>query len=198
MSEARITEPLVSAAHQRVLLDVAARAIRDTLTTGRIHGPDVRGFSPALHEPGATFVTLERDADLLGCIGTLEATRPLVVDVAHNAVAAAFADPRVPPVTADDYVHMSIKISVLSAPERIDADSYAELTATVRPHVDGIVLEAGRARSTLLPAVWPKVRDVHEFLDVVWRKAGLTPGTWPRGTRVSRYTTEEFCDPGPR
>jgi AMMECR1 domain-containing protein len=50
----------------------------------------------------------------------------------------------------------------------------------------------------LLPSVWPKVRDVAEFLDVLWRKAGLRPRTWHAGTHVSRYTTEEFGDPGPR
>ncbi len=68
----------------------------------------------------------------------------------------------------------------------------------VRPNVDGLVLEAGQHRATLLPSVWPKVRDEAEFLEIVWRKAGLTPGTWPTGIQVSRYTTEEFCDPGPR
>jgi AmmeMemoRadiSam system protein A len=183
---------------RRRLLDVAARAVHDSLAAGRPQYPDPGEFPPELRAPGSTFVTLERNGQLLGCIGTLEPVRPLVVDVAYNAVAAAFADPRLPPVTADDYEHMSAKISVLSQPEPLDAYRYDDVVARVRPGVDGLLLEAGAHRSTLLPSVWPKVRDVTEFLDVLWRKAGLEPHTWTSGTRVLRYTTEEFGDPGPR
>src|SRR5262249_44955146 len=127
-----------------------------------------------------------------------EPVRPLVADVAHNALAAAFADPRLPAVTAGDYAVMSIKISVLSQPELVLAESYRDVLASVRPGVDGLLLEAGRVRSTLLPSVWPKVRDPGEFLDVLWRKAGLSPRVWRPGTTVSRYTTQEFGDAGPR
>ncbi len=198
MNETRTVAPRIDRDHQRVLLDVATRAVRDALTTGRPRLPDPRAFAPELRMPGATFVTLERDGDLLGCIGTLEPLRPLVVDVAHNALAAAFTDPRLPPITGDDYTHMSIKVSVLSARELLAASSYNDVLNTVRPNVDGLVLEAGRYRSTLLPSVWPKVRDSADFVEIVWQKAGLRPSTWLPGTRVSRYTTEEFCDPGPR
>jgi AmmeMemoRadiSam system protein A len=122
----------------------------------------------------------------------------LALDVAHNALAAAFADPRLPAVTRDDYARMSIKVSVLSRPEPMAVASYEELLAEVRPGLDGLLLESGPYRSTLLPSVWPKIRSAEEFLDVLWRKAGLPKGAWPPGTRVSRYTTEEFGDPGPR
>lgn len=188
----------LSGEHQRVLLDVAVRAVHNALATGRATVPDAAPFDDVLREQRATFVTLERGEQLLGCIGTLEPARPLVVDVAHNALAAAFADPRLPAVTFDDYERMSVKISALSRPEPIAARSYEAFVATVRPGVDGLLLESGRHRSTLLPSVWPKVRDVGEFLDVLWQKAGLSPGTWRAETRVSRYTTHEFCDPGPR
>jgi uncharacterized protein len=184
--------------HQRTLLDIAVRALHDSLVAGRAELPDANGFDPALQAPGATFVTLERDDQLLGCIGTLEPVRPLALDVAHNALAAAFADPRLPPVTADDYPHMAIKISLLSAPEPLPASSYDGVVALVRAGVDGLLLEAGDRRSTLLPSVWPKVDGTDEFLEVLWRKAGVTPRVWANGTRVSRYTTEEFADAGPR
>jgi len=75
------------------LLDVAADAIRQTLQHGTDVALDVEQADAALRRPGATFVTLERERRLLGCIGSLEAMRPLVADVAHNAVAAAFRDP---------------------------------------------------------------------------------------------------------
>jgi AmmeMemoRadiSam system protein A len=184
--------------HRRVLLDVAAVAVHYQLETGRPHVPDAGMFDEQLRSPGATFVTLEDGEDLLGCIGSLEPVRPLVLDVAHNALAAAFADPRLPAVTTEDYARMSIKISVLSCPEPVRVATYDELACSVRPGVDGLLLQAGRHRSTLLPSVWPKLRDVAEFLEVLWRKAGLSPGRWPSGIALSRYTTEEFADPGPR
>ena len=180
------------------LLGVAAEAVRDAFATMRLDLPDDGRFEPALREPGATFVTLERGEQLLGCIGTLEPVRPLALDVAHNALAAAFGDPRLPPLRPDDYPAMSIKVSVLSRPEPLAVAGYEDVKRVVRPHVDGLLLEAGTARSTLLPSVWPKIRDVDEFLEVLWRKAGLRPGEWRPGTRVSCYATDEFADLGPR
>jgi hypothetical protein len=197
MSDDSTTAELTDA-QRHVLLDVAARAVHDSFLAGRVQLPDPQPFEPRLQALGATFVTLELGDQLLGCIGTLEPTRPLVVDVAHNAIAAAFSDPRLPPLTVDEYAAMSIKVSVLSTPAPIDVSSYEALAAATRPGVDGLLLEAGPARSTLLPSVWPKVRDVAEFLDVLWRKAGLRPGVWPEETRVWRYATDEFGDPGPR
>jgi AmmeMemoRadiSam system protein A len=194
MSSSRLT-----AEQQRALLDVAASSIRDVLAA-RQHEPlDVAADDPALHEPGATFVTLERDGALLGCIGTLEPVRPLVADVAHNAAAAAFADPRLPPVTADDYAAMSIEISVLGPLEPIDASALADLTAALRPGVDGVVVDAPGALATFLPAVWRHFgADADAFVAALWRKARLRPGTWPRGARCSRYGAEKLVDRGPR
>jgi AmmeMemoRadiSam system protein A len=188
----------LDATEEQTLLAVAARAVHDALASGRGTLPDATRFNERLRQPGATFVTLERGDQLLGCIGTLEPVRPLVVDVARNALAAAFADPRLPPVTPDDYAAMSIKISVLSQPEPLAVSNFAELAMCVRPGVDGLLLEAGQHRSTLLPSVWPKVDGVNEFLAVLWQKAGLRGVEWEPSTRVSRYTTHEFCDPGPR
>ena len=194
-----MTDPTLTEEQRDTLLDVAAGAIRDTLERGIDRGPDVGGVDAALRRPGATFVTLERERCLLGCIGSLEATRPLVADVASNAVAAAFRDPRLPPVSADDYCAMSIEISVLSDLEPMHATSFEELAVEVRAGTDGIVVEAGRHRATFLPAVWRHFDgDVDAFLDALWRKAGLAPGRWAAETRCSRYTAEKLVDAGPR
>jgi AmmeMemoRadiSam system protein A len=174
------------------LLELAAGAIEHGLRTGRMLAVDITEVSATLAAPGASFVTLERDERLLGCIGTIRATRPLALDVASNAVAAAFSDPRLPPVTEADYAAMSIKVSVLSEPEPVAVASYEELHAVVRPGTDGLLVEAGRFRATFLPAVWAKVAGAEEFLALLWRKAGLPPQAWPAGLTVARYTTDEF------
>jgi AmmeMemoRadiSam system protein A len=197
--EAAMTASRFTSEQQRTLLDVAASSIGAVLAAWQREEVDVAAYDPALHEPGATFVTLERGGALLGCVGTLEPVRPLVADVAHNAAAAAFADPRLPPVTRDDYVVMSIEISVLGRLEPIQASDVAGLTALLRPGVDGVVVDAPSARATFLPAVWRHFgADPDAFVGALWRKARLRPGTWPRGTRCSRYGAAKLVEPGPR
>jgi AMMECR1 domain-containing protein len=93
---------------------------------------------------------------------------------------------------------MSIKISVLSPLSPMRARSWRDVHRAVRPGSDGLLVEAGRHRATLLPSVWARLPDPAQFLDVLWHKAGLRPRDWLPGTRVCRYTTEELADPGPR
>jgi AmmeMemoRadiSam system protein A len=186
-------------ARRAELLAVAADAVAHVLRTGSVPLIDPTRHHVTLRAHGATFVTLEREGDLLGCIGTLEAVRPLVADVAHNAVAAAFSDPRLPPVDHDDFEVMSIEVSVLSGVEPLPASSLDELTRRVRAGIDGIVVDAPAGRATFLPAVWRHFGDdVDAFLAALWRKAGLPADTWCPGTRCSRYTAEKLVDPGPR
>ena len=185
--------------HRRVLLDVAEDAIRGALVDGvpLLPGTDVLA-DPTLASHAASFVTLERAGDLLGCIGSFELTDPLAAGVARHALGAAFADPRMAPVTGNDFVEMSIKVSVLSDLEDLRVTSRDQLRRDIRPGVDGLVVEAGYRRATLLPAVWYRIPDTEEFLDVLWNKAGLPARAWPPDLSVQRYTTDEFADHGPR
>ena len=124
------------------MLTVAEDSIAATLRTGEVPPVDERLYEPALRAVGATFVTLERGSALLGCIGTLEPVRPLIRDVAHNAVAAAFEDPRLPAIGPDDYEVMAIEISVLSELEPLPATSLGTLATALRPGIDGLVVDA--------------------------------------------------------
>ena len=185
--------------HQRALLDAAAAAIGQALVRGAAAAeiPESTG-DLALDQAAATFVTLERGDALLGCIGTLEATESLAASVARNACKAAFADPRLPAVTVTDFEVMTIKVSVLSRLTLVRARSWRDVVRNVRAETDGVLVEVGDHRATLLPSVWPKVDGTAQFLDLLWHKAGLRPRDWLARTRVSKYTTEEFADPGPR
>jgi hypothetical protein len=170
------------------LLEVARASIRSGVERGRPIAPDVLAFPAPLREPRASFVTLERGGALRGCIGGLEPTRPLVADVAEHAFAAAFRDPRFPPVRADELPHLAVHLSVLSALEEVSFASEADLLARLRPGVDGLLLEAGACRGTFLPAVWEQLPEPRAFLRALERKAGLGEGCWSRGVRVHRYT----------
>jgi AmmeMemoRadiSam system protein A len=178
------------------LLQVAADAIASELRGDGCPRPLERGAP--LGDPGASFVTLERGSQLLGCIGTIEPEAPLVEDVARNARQSAFADPRLPPVTAEDYREMSIKISVLSPLEEMPAASLEDVLAWVRPGVDGLLITVGSARATFLPSVWAQLPSPVNLLEHLLIKAGLPGRHWPEGIRVRRYTTDEFGAEGPR
>ncbi len=186
----------LSAAQRRVLLDVARRSIVHGLQHQRPLPVNAGDHEPRLREPGASFVTLQMDHTLRGCIGSLEARRPLVCDVAYNAFAAAFQDPRFPPLSAGELPQLHIQISVLGRPEPLVFSSEAELVQQLRPGVDGLILEEGeRYRGTFLPSVWSSLPDPRRFLAQLKLKAGLPPDYWSDTVRVWRYTTESFGQP---
>jgi AmmeMemoRadiSam system protein A len=147
-----------------------------------------------LEQVGATFVTLRSDGDLRGCIGTVDAWRPLADDVRANAVAAAFRDPRFPPLRRDELERVSIEVSLLHPGEALAAQDVESLAAALRPGIDGVVLECARHRATFLPQVWEQLPGAREFLRALKRKAGLAQDFWSSDVRVSRYTVEKFAE----
>jgi AmmeMemoRadiSam system protein B/AmmeMemoRadiSam system protein A len=185
-------EPLTDADRQW-LVALARRAIEYELQSDALYPLSDAEVPLRARAPGAAFVTLERGSELLGCIGSLEAGRPLWHDVARNARAAAFDDPRFPPVTAAEVASMQVEVSVLSRLVEIPAAEREDVERQVRPGVDGVVLAAGTHRGTFLPAVWAKLPDPETFLGQLVRKAGLTGG-WPAGARAWRYTVDEFTE----
>ncbi|WP_052466732.1 AmmeMemoRadiSam system protein A [Mobilicoccus massiliensis] len=141
-----------------------------------------------LRDDGASFVTLTAQGRLRGCIGTLEAYRSLAEDVRGNAVSAAVRDPRFPAMTGDELTSTSIEVSVLSTPRPLEVATLDEALCALRPHVDGVVLTAGRHRGTFLPQVWEQVPDPRDFLDHLVVKARLPRGYWGDDVHLSTYT----------
>jgi hypothetical protein len=181
-----------SAEERRILLGVAARSIEHGLDQGAPLAPDPGDYPPALRALRATFVTLEIDHALRGCIGVLEAIRPLVVDVARNAFAAAFEDPRFTPLTREELPRLEIHLSILSPPAAMRFNSEADLLEQIRPGVDGLILEDRGRRGTFLPSVWEQLPSQAQFFEHLRLKSGLPAGHWSDSLRVSRYTTESF------
>jgi len=143
--------------------------------------------APELKAPGATFVTLTRNGRLRGCIGSLEAYRPLAHDVCENARAAAFADPRFPPLDEDELADTVVEVSLLTSPEPMRVADESDALAQMRPGVDGIVLECEGRRATFLPQVWEQLPEPERFLAQLKRKAGLAADYWSDRVRLSRY-----------
>jgi AmmeMemoRadiSam system protein B/AmmeMemoRadiSam system protein A len=170
------------------LIEIARAAIE-----GKLLGkPAAPSAAPWLERPGATFVTLLKDGELRGCIGSLEATRPLARDVAENALAAAFRDPRFPELSASEWQQCQVEVSVLSAPKPIRFTDEADLLRQIRAGEDGLILEAGGRRATFLPQVWQGVPDKRAFLGQLLRKAGLPADTRLEACTISRYRVMKF------
>lgn len=172
------------------LLEIAKGAILNGLGMNSI--PAKRNHLPWLLQQAATFVTLTKDGALRGCIGSLEATRPLGEDVASNARAAAFQDPRFPKLKREEWPRCRVEVSLLSAPKPIAFADEAELLAQIRADEDGLILEADGKRATFLPQVWQGLPDKRQFLGELLKKAGLPPDTRLARCRVSRYRVRKF------
>lgn len=150
-----------------------------------------------LQAPGATFVTLTRGGELRGCIGTLEAHRPLLEDVQANAVAAALRDPRFAPLSLAEWADTRLEVSLLSASEPLLFDSEQQALAQLRPGIDGIILTDGRHRSTFLPQVWAQLPNPSTFLAHLKQKAGLAANAWSPSLQLARYTVRKWQEPTP-
>jgi hypothetical protein len=149
--------------------------------------------------PGASFVSLHWiDGRLQGCIGTLEAHRSLVADVARNAKAAAFTDPRAHTLEAADVVRLDVEVSILSPLERITFADESEALAALRPGTDGVVFVWRTQRATFIPQMWTHIPDPAEFLAELKQKAGFPPGFWDADVELWRYTAVIAVDPATR
>jgi len=145
----------------------------------------------------ATFVTLKQAGGLRGCVGSLQALRALRDDVRANAVAAAFRDPRFAPLEASELATTSLEVSLLSCEERIEVASERELLAQLRPGVDGVILEYGGHRATLLPQVWEHMSDPRAFVTALKLKAGLPEDFWSKDILLRRYAAVTWKEPEP-
>jgi AmmeMemoRadiSam system protein A len=179
---------------QQQLLQIARDSIQSGLESGTPARIDLDPLPDALKQHRATFVTLHKQAQLRGCIGTIFARTPLAQDTAEHAYAAAFRDTRFTPLESHEYDLLDISISVLSPPEPLTYDNEKELMKKIRPGIDGLILEENYKRGVFLPSVWDSLPDQKEFLRQLKRKAGLPADYWSDDIRVEYFTTEYFSE----
>jgi AmmeMemoRadiSam system protein A len=183
-----MTETKFEIERGEVLLPIARAAIANVLNVP--HTADES--APWLAEHGACFVTLTQFGELRGCIGSLQAHRPLLDDVKSNAVFAALRDPRFTPLSTEELNITEIEISLLSPSKEMQVRDEADALAQMRPGVDGIIFEYGRYRSTFLPQVWDDLTRPRDFLAMLRRKAGLPDDFWAEDVKLSRYSVTKW------
>jgi MEMO1 family protein len=178
------------------LLELARRSIVFGLDTGQApHVVADGNLPPLLAAPGAAFVTLHRNGQLRGCIGSAVAHRPLITDVVQHAFNAAFRDWRFPRLHPLELQGLALSVCVLTPAAAMQFTSEADLLAQLRPGVDGLIIEDAGRRSLFLPSVWEEVPDARQFLALLKQKAAMPAGHFSAGFTARRFRSIEVKGP---
>jgi AmmeMemoRadiSam system protein A len=149
--------------------------------------------SLVLEENRGTFVSLHKRGDLRGCIGNIAPVKTIWDGVCDNSRHAAFNDSRFSPLKGSELSDTIIEISILTRPQVLDYKDADELLSTLRPEIDGVIIEHHNQSATFLPQVWSQLADPSDFLTHLCTKAGLSPEQWKTGDlRVSTYQVQLF------
>ena len=178
--------------HKKKLKQIAKDSIEYGLSHQRPLAIDLATMPAELSTVRATFVTLEINDQLRGCIGMLTARRPLAEDVADNSYAAAYSDTRFPPVDRCEINQLSIHISILNPAEQLDVNSETDLIQLLRPGIDGLIIKDKLHRATFLPSVWQSLPQAEDFVRQLKVKAGFDANYWSKDMCAYRYTTDSF------
>lgn len=175
-----------------LFISIAKQAIQDALNhTSSIDCDALLKQYPFLSKPKATFVTLTLHHQLRGCIGSLIAHRSLLDDLIQNAQAAAFEDPRFYPLSQEEFLHVTIEVSLLSEPEPLVYDTLDDLRAKVVVGEDGIILQQGARKATFLPQVWEQLPTFELFFSHLCQKAGMEAHCLESHPDIWRYRVEK-------
>ena len=128
-------------------------------------------------EKKACFVTLTKNGNLRGCVGSLEARQELWKDVQENAINSSFHDPRFPELTKEELKDIKIEISILIPPKDLDYKNPDDLLNKLKNNM-GIIINCKGHCATYLPQVWEQIPDKKEFLSSLCSKAGLSSSAW--------------------
>ncbi|MBN2222769.1 MAG: AmmeMemoRadiSam system protein A, partial [Vallitaleaceae bacterium] len=154
---------------------LARKSIETYVRTGRKLDIDEAEFSAdflrvAKEMRKGVFVSIHKDEQLRGCIGTIEASNScLLEEILYNSISACSHDPRFHPVEEEELRDLVINVDILEEAEPID--SYTQLD----PKKYGVIVTQGYKRGLLLPNL-PDILDVHMQLDIAKQKAGITGG----------------------
>lgn len=168
--------------YSKYVLNIAKKSI-----IAAINGEDFipRDIPSVLTQYGATFVTLKRNGQLRGCIGSVYPTKPLIIDLVDNARNAAFQDPRFEPLSAEELANLDVSVSILSSIEKINFKDERDLLNKIYPH--GVILAERDRRAVYLPIVWEQLPERDVFLNSLKEKAGLPPNYFSKTMEAYKF-----------
>jgi len=179
---------MVTELEKKALIEIVKTTIECRLE-GRVT-PEYKIESEILKEKRGAFVTLKKDGHLRGCIGYIEAKKPLHKTVEEMAIASSFNDPRFSPLKRDELKHLTLEISVLTPLKMINDISEIEVG------IHGLYIVKGYHSGLLLPQVagehkWDKLT----FLEETCCKAGLSPDAWKeKDAKIYIFSADIFSE----
>lgn len=179
------TNEFIKKYYSKLIIDICRQAIKSKFE------PDIEEikYPQIFGRIGACFVTLEKNNNLRGCIGSVIARRPLINDIIMNAKNSAFNDPRFLPVQQNEISQLKIAVSILSEPKKMSFTDENDLLRQMRPNIDGIIIKDGIYQAVYLPSVWEQLPDKREFLETLKVKAGLNPDYFSDTFEAYRFET---------
>lgn len=155
---------------------------------GDIDAPTPEPPTAHLKEEFGAFVTLNKYGSLRGCIGNVQGSGPLYKTIWQMARAAAFKDPRFPPLTLSEFDEIDIEISILSPITVCDDVDKIEIGR------HGLIMQRGMQSGLLLPQVPVEWKwDRKQFLAQTCNKAGMEPTAWQDpATNILWFEAEVF------
>lgn len=170
------------------VIDICKKSILSGLNKEPL--PKFEKIPAIFNQLGACFVTLEKNGNLRGCIGSIIAHKPLIDDLIKNAQNSAFSDTRFQPLKQEEFEDLSIDVSLLSSPVKLEFKDEVDLLAKIRPFVDGIIIKDKGYQAVYLPSVWEQLPEKELFLNSLKIKAGMPPKHFSDTFEAFKFTTE--------
>ncbi|MFW6381464.1 MAG: AmmeMemoRadiSam system protein A [Bacillota bacterium] len=149
---------------------LARETVEEYVLHGRVMEPPAK-LDPRLREKAGVFVTIKKNGDLRGCIGTTSPTRDNIAqEIIANALSASQKDPRFPPVQAEELDQLRFSVDILGESEQVE--SLAELD----PQTYGVIVEKGQRSGLLLPDL-EGIDTPEEQVEIACKKAGIPSGS---------------------
>ncbi len=183
----------------KLLLELARKTIENSFSKKtsdkRNDNPDSKKWEKFSKKQGA-FVTIYKNGQLRGCIGFPQPVYPLKEAVIEAAKAAAFEDPRFPPLREEELPWVNIEVTVLTVPEKIKVKEPSEYPEQITIGKDGLIVKSEFRSGLLLPQVFTEYNcDEEEALSMTCEKAGLEKDAWKkRDVEIYKFQGEIFSE----
>jgi len=181
-----------SETYGNMLMQIVRNSLEKAVKYDKKYSPSRASFPEDIFDKGASFVTLRKNNELRGCIGSIYPNNSIAQDVASNAYSAAMEDRRFSPLKEDELPNISYSISLLTGFEKIENKNEAELLDKIEQGIDGIIIRDGNRQGVFLPSVWSELPDKKEFFRSLKVKAGMNPNYWNSSIKVYRFRTVEI------
>ena len=175
-----------------ILLGIAKDAIKENLEDINLIDKEKFKHIKDLQEVRASFVTINLNKNLRGCIGSLIPQRALIDDIIYNAKAAAFNDPRFPPLSKEEFENIEIEISILSLPTQLKYKDIDDLKDKLKVGIDGVILQSNNHQATFLPSVWEQLPTFELFFAHLCQKAHLEQTCLSKHPNIYIYQTQKI------